>query len=139
MPSSSLNPSTFNGNVFTLFRYRARKVAIVSDSYILSCTSTSYNSGSSCLQQSLKETDTKIVVPKKMKQCDEHKHYPNFTYSARGQTRKWHLSLTLVRFQPWSLMALGNGRKILLIKDHVCSSINGFVKELEQLLMPVSW
>ena len=45
------------------------------------------------------------------------------TYSAREQTRNWHLKLTHVRLQPWSLMVLG---EVLCIKDHVCSRINDF-------------
>ena len=50
----------------------------------------------------------------------------NFTCSAREQTRKWHLKLMLLSLQTWSLMALGEGIKILCIKDHVRSSINDF-------------
>ena len=53
-------------------------------------------------------------------------HKTNFTCSAREQTRKWRLKLTLVRLQTWSLTALGEGTKILCIKDHVRSSINDF-------------
>ena len=50
----------------------------------------------------------------------------NFTCSAHDQTRKWRQKLTLVRLQTWSLTALGEGMKILCIKDHVGSSINDF-------------
>ena len=48
----------------------------------------------------------------------------NFTCSACEQRRKWCLKLTLVRLQTWSLMALGEGMKILCIKDHIkCTNI----------------
>ena len=53
-------------------------------------------------------------------------HKTNFTCSTRDQTRKRRLKLTLVRLQTWSLTALGEGMKILCIKDHVRSTINDF-------------
>ena len=61
----------------------------------------------------------------------------SITCLAREQTRKWRLRLTLVRLQTWSLMALGEGMKILCIKDHVRSSINDFRERIERLLTPV--
>ena len=50
--------------------------------------------------------------------------------SACDQTRKWHLKLTLVRVQTWSLTALGEDIKSLCIKDHVRSSINDFCERI---------
>ena len=35
------------------------------------------------------------------------------------ETRKWHLKLTLVRLQTWSLTALEEGMKILCINEHI--------------------
>ena len=46
--------------------------------------------------------------------------------SAREQTRKYRPKLTFLSLQTWSFTALGEGMKILCIKDHVCSSINDF-------------
>ena len=57
----------------------------------------------------------------------------NFTCSARKQTRKWRLKLTLVRLQTWNLMALGEGKKILCIKDHVRSCINDFRERIRAI------
>ena len=51
-------------------------------------------------------------------------------------TRKWCLKLTLVRLQTWSLTALGEGMKILCIKDHVRSSINDFRERIRAINNP---
>ena len=58
--------------------------------------------------------------------CRQTTKKTNFTCSAREQTRKWRLRLSLVRLQTWSLTALGEGMKILCIKDHIRSCINDF-------------
>ena len=63
-------------------------------------------------------------------------HKTNFTCSAREQTRKWRLKLTPVRLQSWSLTALGEGMKILCIKDHVRSSINDFRERIRAITNP---
>ena len=63
-------------------------------------------------------------------------HKTNFTCSACEQTRKWRLKLTLVRLQTWSLTALGEGMKILCIKDHVHSSINDFHERIRAITNP---
>ena len=64
-------------------------------------------------------------------------HKTNFTWSARKkQTRKWHLTLTLVRLQPLNLTTLGEGMKTLLVKDHVHSSINGFRERTRAFTRP---
>ena len=44
--------------------------------------------------------------------------------SAREQTRKLHITLTLVRLQPWSLAVFREG--MCVIKDHVHYRINVF-------------
>ena len=38
-----------------------------------------------------------------------------------------------IRLQLWSLTALGNGIKILLIKDHIHSSINVFCERIRAI------
>ena len=63
-------------------------------------------------------------------------HKTNFTCSAREQTRKWRLKLTLLRLQTWSLTALGEGMKILCIKDHVRSSIIDFRERIRAITNP---
>ena len=60
----------------------------------------------------------------------------NFTCLAREPTIKWHLKLTLVRLQTWSLTALGEGMKILCIKDHIHSCINDFRERIRAITNP---
>ena len=47
--------------------------------------------------------------------------------------RKWHLKLTIVRLQTWSLT---EDMKILCIKDYVCSNINGFWERIRDITTP---
>ena len=46
------------------------------------------------------------------------------------------LKLTLLRLQTCSLTALGEGMKILCIKDHVRSSINDFCERIRAIPNP---
>ena len=95
---------------------------------------------SSCLQQLIIQINghKNSNIAKKRRNSAQRTHKTNFMCLAHEQTRKWRLKLTLVRLQTWSLKVLGEGMKILCIKDHVHFSIMILMKELERLLTPIS-